>query len=109
MKKKLKDFFNSLEAMPEVKASNCKKDVQQLRSYYSKIEKEYPYADERCYKQISKKVLKLQNLVSDANAKSELRKIQSKCDQSYHKQEIEQKIEFYNAVDWALCWCSEDD
>lgn len=99
MKKKLKDFFNYLEAMPEVKESNCRKDVQQLRSFYSKIEKEYPYADERCYKQVSKKVLKLQNLISDANAKQGLRKIQSKCDQTYRKQEIEQKIDFDNAVD----------
>lgn len=109
MKKKLKDFFNSLEAKPEVKASNCKKDVQQLRSYYSKIEKDYPYADERCYKQISKKVLKLHSLISDLNAKQGLRRIQSECDQTYRKQEIEQKIDFDNAVDWSLCWCSEDD
>ena len=109
MKKKLKDFFNSLEVLPEVKASKCKKDVHQLRSYYAQIEKEYPYANERCYKQISKKVLKLQNLISDANIKHRLREIQSQCDQSYRKQEIEQKVDFYNAIDYSLCWCSEDD
>ena len=62
-----------------------------------------------CVHVVSKKVLKLQNLISDANAKQGLRKIQSKCEQTYHKQEIEQKIDFDNAVDWSLCWCSEDD
>ena len=62
-----------------------------------------------CVHVVSKKVLKLQNLILDANAKQGLRKIQSKCDQTYRKQEIEQKIDFDNTVDWSLCWCSEDD
>ena len=65
MKKKLKDFFNSLEASPEVIAHGCKKEVCQLRSYVSNIESDYIYPSSRVYNRITKITVHLQRVVSD--------------------------------------------
>ncbi len=57
MKKKLKDFFNFLEASPEVIAHGCKKEVCQLRSYVSGIESNGIYPSPRVYNLCGKKNL----------------------------------------------------
>ena len=91
MKKKLKDFFNYLEALPESRKHNCVKDVQQLRSYYGLVVKKWPYANDELYNKITRKVVKLQTCISEENVIQELRRIQSKCDKLYNQQEYEQE------------------
>ena len=65
MKKKLKDFFNSLEAKPEIIAHGCKKEVCQLRSYVSGIDSNSIYASPKIYNRITRITVHLQGIVSD--------------------------------------------
>ena len=78
MKKKLKDFFNSLEVRPEIIAHGCQKEVCQLRSYVSGIDSNRIYASPKVYNRITRITVHLQGIVSDKSIVQELRKIQSK-------------------------------
>ena len=108
MKKKQRVFFNLLETLPEVIQSNCEKDVRQLRSFYEEVERHWPYADEEMYKKITRKVIKLQTIISDNNIKNQLRSIQSKCDKRNNRQEYEQLADFHDSCYDSSGWCGVD-
>lgn len=109
MKKKLKDFFNSLEASPEVIAHGCKKEVCQLRSYVSNIESDYIYPSSRVYNRITKITVHLQRVVSDQAVIKELRRIQSMYQKKHSRQNHEEYWDsVYPEIDYSLCWCKED-
>jgi hypothetical protein len=75
MKKKLKDFFNSLEARPEVIAHGCQKEVCQLRSHVSGIDSNRIYSSPKVYNRITRITVHLQGIVSGKTIIHELRKI----------------------------------
>ncbi len=109
MKKKLKDFFNSLEARPEVIAHDCQKEVCQLRSYVSDIDSNRIYASPKVYNRITKITVHLQEIVSDKTIIQELRKIQSKYQKKHSRQNHEEYWDsVYPEIDYSLCWCKED-
>ena len=108
MKKKLKDFFNYLEALPEARKHNCVKDVQQLRSYYGLVVKKWPYANDELYNKITRKVVKLQTCISEEDVIQGLRRIQSKCDRLYNRQEYEQEADFHDSCYDSSGWCGVD-
>ena len=93
MKKKQKDFFNLLLKLPEVKESNCVKDVYRLRSFYELFDKQKRNVDEKLCRKIIVRVSKLQNIITDDNIKKSLRIIQSKCDKQINHQ-------FHDFLDW---------
>ena len=109
MKKKLKDFFNFLEASPEVIANGCKKEVCQLRSYVSGIESNGIYPSPRVYNRITKITVHLQRVVTDKAVIQELRKIQSKYQKKHSRQNQEEYWDsVYPGIDYSLCMCKDD-
>ena len=109
MKKKLKDFFNSLEAKPEIIAHGCKKEVCQLRSYVSGIDSNSIYASPKIYNRITRITVHLQGIVSDKSIVQELRKIQSKYQKKHSRQNHEEYWDsVYPEIDYSLCMCKED-
>lgn len=109
MKKKLKDFFNFLEASPEVIAHGCKKEVCQLRSYVSGIESNVIYPSPRVYNRITKITVHLQRVVTDKAVIQELRKIQSKYQKKRSRQNHEEYWDsVYPEIDYSLCMCKDD-
>lgn len=109
MKKKLKDFFNSLEARPEVIAHGCKKEVCQLRSYVSGIDRNCIYSSTKVYNRITRITVHLQEIVSDKSIVQELRKIQSKYQKKHSRQNQEEYWDsVYPEIDYSLCMCKDD-
>lgn len=108
MEKELRIFFNYLEALPEVRNANRVKVVRQLRSLYDRIKNEYPYAKNKLYSSVSKRVLKLQDVISDQQCVQELRKIQSECDKLFSRQKYEQQYDIDVACRDPDSWCGVD-
>ena len=108
MEKKLRAFFNSLEASPEIIDAKCVKVVQQLRSFYVQIKNEYPYAKDKLYKRVIKRVSKLQSIVSDQQCVQKLRELQSECNQLSHRQKYEQQYDIDVACYDPDSWCGVD-
>ena len=109
MRKKLKDFFNLLEALPEVNAHGCRKEVCQLRSYVSSVETNSIYASSKLYNRITRITVHLQSIVSDKSIIQELRKIQSKYQRKHSRQNHEDYWDtIYPEIDYSYCMCKDD-
>lgn len=104
MKKKQKNFFNSLEARPEVIAHGCQKEVCQLRSYVSGIDNKRIYSSPKVYNRITRITVHLQGIVSGKTIIHELRKIQSKYQKKQSRQNHEEYWDsVYPEIDYSLC------
>ena len=109
MRKKLKDFFNSLEVLSEVNEHGCKKEVCQLRSYVNSVEKDSLYTSPKLYNRITRITLHLQGIVSDESIVQELRKIQSKYQRKHsHQNQKDYRDSIYPEVDYSFCMCKDD-
>ncbi|MBO4439397.1 MAG: hypothetical protein J5798_08605 [Spirochaetaceae bacterium] len=108
MEKEPRIFLNYLEALPEVRNANCVKVVQQLRTYLVQIKKEWPYAKDKLYSRVSKRVQILQDVISDQQCVQELRKIQSECDKLFSRQKYEQQYDIDVACRDPDSWCGVD-
>ena len=106
MTKELKDFFNSLEKLPELQDQKFTKKVQKLRSYTERIYREISFVTESQHHQIPKLVDELLNVVSEPTMVSKLKQIKRRCQKLYHQQQRED-----NGLDYdpSSCWSSCDD
>ena len=108
MEKELKIFFNLLEVSPEIIGAKRVKDVRQLRSFYVRIKKEWPYAKHKLYSRVTRIVIKLQLVISDKQIIQRLRKIQGECNQLYHRQKYEQQYDIDVGCSDPTSWCGVD-
>ncbi len=106
MTKELKDFFNSLEKLPELQEQKFTKKVQKFRSYTERIYREISFVTESQHHQIPKLVDELINVVSEPAMVSKLKQIKRRCHKLYNQQQREEDVLDY---DPSLCWCSDDD
>lgn len=108
MEKELKIFFNLLEASPEIIGAKRVKDVRQLRSFYARIKKEWPYAKHKLYSRVIRIIIQLQLVISDKQIIQRLRKIQGECNQLYHRQKYEQLYDIDVGCYDPTSWCGVD-
>lgn len=99
MKKKHNDFFKFLQADVELQSENCKKAINQLRTYKVQIDKDWPYADKKLYKNMTKKMLFLQQIVSNSIIVKNLRCMQSEYHRKFNQQQKIQWAEMYTDYD----------
>lgn len=108
IKKQKKELFKVLFDRPEIIQGNYEKDVRQLKTAYEKVVNQYYYADFKTYKIIARKVLKLQNIISDDAIIHKLRKLQGECDRMRIRQKYMADEDFFNAVDMSYCMHKDD-
>ena len=92
IKKQKKELFKVLFDRPEI-----------IQGNYEKVVNQYYYADFKTYKIIARKVLKLQNIISDDAIIRKLRNLQGECDRMRIRQKYMADEDFFNAVDMSYC------
>lgn len=104
MKKKHNDLFKVLQADVDLKSDKCKKAINQLRTYKVQIDKNYPYADEKMYKNMIRKLLFLQQMIKNPELVKTLRCMQGEYHRKLNAQEAEQLADFHFAC-YGDGWC----
>ena len=108
IKKQQRELFKVLFDLPEIIQGNYEKDVRQLKTAYEKVVNQYYYADFKTYKIITRKILKLQNVISDEAIIRKLRNLQGECDRKRIRQKYMADEDFFNAVDMSYCMHKDD-
>lgn len=108
IKKQQRELFKVLFDLPEIIQGNYEKDVRQLKTAYEKVVNQYYYADFKTYKIITRKILKLQNVISDEAVIRKLRNFQGECDRMRIRQKYESDEDFFNPVDMSYCMHKDD-
>ncbi len=108
IKKQKRELFKVLFDLPEIIQGNYEKDVRQLKKAYEKVVNQYYYADFKTYKIVTRKILKLQNVISDEAIIRKLRNLQGECDRKRIRQNYMADEDFFNVVDMSYCMHKDD-
>ncbi len=103
MKKKHNDFFKLLQLDSGLQSDKCKKAISQLRSYKEQIDRDWAYADKKNYKNMTKKLLFLQQNVSSPELVKALRCMQGEYHKKFNHQDAQQRDDFRSGA--SDSWC----